>query len=249
MEPCLLALDTSTETMALALQTPAGLRLHEEAGGAAASARLVPAAMQLLADAGMTLAQLDAIAFGAGPGAFTGLRTACAVAQGLAFGAGKPVLAVDSLLVVVDDAYAQQPAQAAPPPIDGQVHWAAVDARMDEVYAAAYRRDARGWSVVHRPALYTLPALIAAWADAPPQHIAGNALTAFADRLAPVAAGAICVPLMQSRAAALARLAEAAWRRGEAIDAADALPLYLRDKVALTTAERTAHKAVPEGRR
>jgi tRNA threonylcarbamoyladenosine biosynthesis protein TsaB len=245
MNPCLLALDTSTETMALALHTPAGLRLHEEAGGAAASARLVPAALQLLADAGLALAQLDAIAFGAGPGAFTGLRTACAVAQGLAFGAGKPVLAIDSLLIVADDAFGEQPIDAPAQPIGGPLHWVAVDARMDEVYAAAYRRDASDWTVVHRPALYTLPALIAAWTDAPPPRIAGNALTAFADRLAPVVAGAHCVPFTRSRAAALARLAQAGWRRGEGIDAADALPLYLRDKVALTSAERVQKAQAP----
>ncbi|WP_246312108.1 tRNA (adenosine(37)-N6)-threonylcarbamoyltransferase complex dimerization subunit type 1 TsaB [Pseudaquabacterium terrae] len=240
MEPCLLALDTSTETMALALSTPAGVRLLDEAGGAAASARIVPAALQLLADAGITLQQLDAIAFGAGPGAFTGLRTACAVAQGLAFGAGKPVLPLDSLMLVADDALAQEPGAADP----SRLHWVAVDARMDEVYAAAYRHSDAGWSVVRPPALYTLPALIAGWTEAPPRRVAGNALTVFADRLAPVLAQAETrVPQLRSRSAALARLAAQAWQRGEAIDAAAALPLYLRDKVALTTSERLAQKA------
>ena len=95
----LLAFDTSTDLMSLALHTPAGVFVRESAGGALASARLVPDVMALLAEAGVSLAGVDAIAFGAGPGAFTGLRTACAVVQGLAFGADRPVLPVDTLPV------------------------------------------------------------------------------------------------------------------------------------------------------
>ena len=104
MSPHLLALDTATETMALALCTPAQLRGQQEAGGALSSARLLPAIQALLADAGLALADLDAIAYGRGPGAFTGLRTACAVAQGLGFGANRPLLAIDSLMIVAEDA-------------------------------------------------------------------------------------------------------------------------------------------------
>src|SRR5690349_14531885 len=101
----LLAFDTSTEAMAIALVLPdGGIRAVDAAGGTLASAQLVPEIMGLLADAGCTLQQLDAIAFGRGPGAFTGLRTACSVAQGLALGAGKPVLAIDSLMLVAEQA-------------------------------------------------------------------------------------------------------------------------------------------------
>ncbi|MDP1092203.1 tRNA (adenosine(37)-N6)-threonylcarbamoyltransferase complex dimerization subunit type 1 TsaB, partial [Klebsiella pneumoniae] len=88
---------SSTETMALALVTPGQTVVFEAAGGAQASARMLPEIRALLAAAGLALADLDAIAFGQGPGAFTGLRTACAVAQGLAFGLDNPVLAIDSL--------------------------------------------------------------------------------------------------------------------------------------------------------
>jgi tRNA threonylcarbamoyladenosine biosynthesis protein TsaB len=147
MDPCLLALDSSTDALALALHTAQGRWHLNEAGGAAASARIVPAAQALLAQAGIGFAALDAIAFGAGPGAFTGLRTACAVAQGLAFGAGKPVLALDSLMIVAEDAWGLEPAASG-------LHWVAVDARMDEAYAAAYRRQADcGWAVAVAPAL------------------------------------------------------------------------------------------------
>lgn len=236
MDLCLLALDTSTEAMALALETPSGTFTLNEAGGPAASARLLPALLQLLGQAGLSLQQLDAIAFGAGPGAFTGLRTACAVAQGLAFGAGKPVLALDSLQIVAEDAEAQFS-----DPDPSALMWVAVDARMDEAYAAAYRRVGAGWQVVAAPALYTLDALAEAWRRQPPRRIAGNALTAFGGRL-PVA-GARCEARVVDRAAALGRLARAAWAHGTRLDPAEALPMYLRDKVALTTAERERQAA------
>lgn len=229
----LLAFDTSTEVMSIALVDGAGTLLVESEGGAQASARLIPEILALLARAGRRLADLDAIAFGAGPGAFTGLRTSCSVAQGLALGAGRPVLAIDSLRIVAQDA-------AGAGGFDG---WVAMDARMDEVYAARYRRDERGWQVPEAPALWTLPALNARWRAEPPQRVAGSALEAFGDRLAVGAAHR--VPRAASRAAALAVLAREAWHSGAALDAALALPVYLRDKVALTTAEREAARAAP----
>jgi tRNA threonylcarbamoyladenosine biosynthesis protein TsaB len=236
MTPCLLALDTSTDRLAAALQTEAGRRCVNEAGGALASARLVPLLMSLLADAGVTLAQVQAIAYGQGPGAFTGLRTACAVAQGLAFAGSTPVLAIDSLLIVAEDA--RQQATAAGLATDGD-WWVAMDARMDEVYAAAYQHDdITGWQLRLAPRLWTLAALADTWAAAPPARVAGNALAAFTDRL-PVP-GAQAWPHCADRAAALLRLAAQAWRRGDRLTAEQALPLYLRDKVAQTMAERQA---------
>jgi tRNA threonylcarbamoyladenosine biosynthesis protein TsaB len=139
------------------------------------------------------------------------------------------VLALDSLLLVADDARARHGAAA-------HTLWVAMDARMDEVYAAAYRVDGQAWQVEREAALWTLPALADAWRQAPPACIAGSALAVFGARLP--TGGALCIRDPADRGAALARLARAAWQRGEAIDAAQALPLYLRDKVALTTAER-----------
>src|ERR1700754_2194863 len=130
MNPTLLAFDTATEHMSIALAARGEVFAFEAAGGAQASATLIPAILALLAKAGVTLRELDAIAFGRGPGAFTGLRTACSVAQGLAFGAGKPVLPIDTLLAVAEDARAGDPA--------AQRIWVAMDARMNEVYAAQY---------------------------------------------------------------------------------------------------------------
>src|SRR4051812_4707052 len=96
----LLVFDTATEHLSIAVAVGERVWSHESAGGALASATLIPSILRLLAEAGLTLAGLDAIAFGRGPGAFTGLRTACSVAQGLAFGANKPVLPIDTLLAV-----------------------------------------------------------------------------------------------------------------------------------------------------
>lgn len=243
--PRLLAFDTSTERLALALQAPGGPWWVDAAGGAVASATLLPQAQRLLAGAGLRPADLQCIAFGQGPGAFTGLRTACAVAQGLAYGLGCPLLPVDSLLIVAEDA--RQQAAAAGDIRDGAAFDIAVamDARMDEAYAARYRWQGGAWQVLQAPALYTLPALNAAlgaaWQGAALQAVAGSAWPAFAARL-PVPGG---VPVFAEaqRAAALLRLALQAAAAGAGIDAADALPLYLRDKVAFTTLERDAKRA------
>ena len=240
---CLLALDTSTDLLAVAVLSPAGDWAVNEAGGPQASTRLIPLLLELLERAGLDLAQLQAIAFGQGPGAFTGLRTACAVAQGLAFAHDTPVLAIDSLLIVAEDARLQ--AAAAMPavdptdpaaPADHTDWWVTMDARMDEVYAAQYRHRAGRWQVQVAPQLWTLPALADAWAQSPPAQVAGSALTAFADRLP--WGNARRWPTCHDRADALGRLAQAAWDQGEAIAADQALPIYLRDKVAQTTAER-----------
>jgi len=236
----LLAFDTSTEALAIAVRAPSGAFTLDAPGGAAASATLLPQAHALLARAGIALVELDAIAFGRGPGAFTGLRTSCAVAQGLAFGLARPVLPIDSLLVVAEDARERFALE------DGEVV-VAMDARMDEVYAARYAWSADGtWTVRVPPALYTLEAFAARLAASPARVLAGSAIEAFGARLVHPAQ-AVLVPAPQARAAALLRLAERAHAAGAGVDAAEALPLYLRDKVALTTAERAerAERAEP----
>ncbi|MDM4766719.1 tRNA (adenosine(37)-N6)-threonylcarbamoyltransferase complex dimerization subunit type 1 TsaB [Pelomonas sp. SE-A7] len=226
----LLSIDSSTEALALALSAPAGRFFFEGEGGAKASAELLPQVRRLLRDAGLRGEQLDAIAFGRGPGAFTGLRTACAVAQGLAFGWNKPVLALDSLMLVAQDARTQ----GAP---EGLPLWVLMDARMGEIYAGCYRRAGAAWQVVEAPALYSPEALRAHWSSQP-LAVCGSALQPFAAQLS--LEGVPAWPECKSRAAALAVLAEQAWAGGEHLDAAEAMPLYVRDKVAQTTAERAA---------
>lgn len=226
----LLAFDTSTEMLSIALAAGAGAPVLERtaAGGPQASAVLIPAIQELLARAGLALADLDAIAFGRGPGSFTGLRTATAVAQGLGFGSGVPVLALDTLLAVAEEAHA----------LSGATRIVALlDARMDEVYSAAYERAGAQWLVRQAPGLGRPEDLMvpAGWS------LAGNALELHAARLPQAASRIAALPT----ARALLRLAPAALAAG-AGDPAQALPLYIRDKVAQTTEERAADRARKE---
>lgn len=233
----LLALDSSTEHMALALLGQGHAAFMDADGGAQASQRMVPDALALLKQAGVALADVDAVGFGRGPGAFTGLRTACSVAQGLAFGAGKPVLALDSLMLVAEDARQQLDAEA---PATGPLEvWVAMDARMNQIYVGRYRWDGTRWATLLAPALTDPEPLQALWRDEPPALVAGSALGAFALDTGT----ARRFPTAVSRARALGELARQAFDAGLAEDAAHALPLYVRDKVALTTAEREAAKA------
>ncbi|RVU43469.1 tRNA (adenosine(37)-N6)-threonylcarbamoyltransferase complex dimerization subunit type 1 TsaB [Rubrivivax rivuli] len=236
--PCVLALDTATERLAVALQAPGGPWHLDAEGGAAASATLLPQVKSLLAQAGLGWQGLQHIAYGQGPGAFTGLRTACAVAQGLAYGLHLRLLPIDSLLIVAEDARGQSDVVA-------DESWAvavAMDARMDEIYGALYHWQAGCWQVLRAPALYTLPAWQAVCLAQPVQAVAGSAWAAFGERLRRPE-GTDAWLHESSRAAALLRLAVQAAARGEGSDPAEALPLYLRDKVAQTTAEREAVRA------
>lgn len=220
----LLALDGATEHLALALVREDGEgAVRDLPGGAQASGRLIPAINELLAEVGVQGRQLEALAFGQGPGAFTGLRAVCATTQGLALGWALPVLAIDSLLI---------PVEAAWTPGDPE-HWGCVmDARMGEVYAARYQRSDDGWSCLEAPGLWQASALVPHWMSVGlPASLAGNGL-ALAGLDTQEAAG---------RASALGRLAAMALcRRQELLDASEALPHYVRNKVALTTAERAA---------
>lgn len=227
-----LAFDTSTENMSIALALGERIWTHDAEGGAQASASLIPAILQLLEGAGIGLPDIDAIAFGRGPGAFTGLRTACSVAQGLAFGSGKPVLPIDTLLTLAEDARAGQPIWQG---------WSVLDARMDEIYAGHYRFESGRWQVLEPPQLTTPQALNNVWQSAPPKAVAGNALSAFADRLTP--GDALRFPGASPRALAMLPLARQLWADGGGVEAALALPVYLRDKVAQTSAEREAARA------
>lgn len=230
----LLAFDTSTETLSVALRAGAGAPVLEYAGegGAHASASLIPAIERLLQQGGVGLAQLDAIAFGRGPGSFTGLRTATAVAQGLGFGAAVPVLPVDTLLAIAQEAHRTTGAQRV---------LALLDARMGEVYAAAYERIDGRWRTQEGPALRRPEDLMAAagWV------VAGNALAIPGLVLAPETQRIPALPT----ARALLDLAPALLADGIPHPAAEALPLYIRDKVAQTTEERAADRARKESRR
>lgn len=220
----ILALETSTDLGSCALWHDGEVAERRCPAGRPHSETLLPLVRELLADAGLGVADLAAVAFGAGPGAFTGLRVACGAAQGLAVAAGRPVLPVTSLEAMAESSGA------------GRV-LSLLDARMGEVYAGSYERVGDGWRLegeirVGPPQALVLPAS-ADWAAC------GNAPAAYpalAARLA--AAGIEVLPGILPNAAAVARLAAPRIARGEGIDPALAAPLYIRDKVAKTVAER-----------
>lgn len=245
----LLAFDTSTETMHIAVaRTVDGctqLWQHTGAGGAQASSTLIAAILELMQQAQMPLTVLDAICFGSGPGSFTGLRTACAVAQGLAFGATVPVLAVESLLAVAEEARFNTLTNQS-----GGAVTALLDARMDEMYAATFAFEDDQWTTVHTAALVrpedlvAVPKLLA---------LAGNVFAVYGERLENVVQSPQTQPAQGSElpqhiaalptATAMLRLAPQFLAQGRATAAEQALPTYIRDKVAKTTIERAAEKA------
>ena len=273
----LLAFDTSTDALSVAVMrsTPTGPLYwqHQGAGGAAASGSLIAAVMDLLRQADLRLQDLDAICFGSGPGSFTGLRTACSVAQGLAYGAGVSVLAVPSLLALAQSARAHHASQAT----HGCVN-ALLDARMDQVYAASYAFAGDVWTTVQDPGLLS-PEQVAQWAQsadaalgpdkpllgaldaqlgkandtqlasgqgaAPWRAWAGNVFGMYSERLA-APAGVLCCDALP-QAMAILQVAPALIAAGACVPPEQALPLYVRDKVAKTTGERALEKAAKAG--
>ena len=237
----LLAFDTSTDAMSIAVSrddgAAAGLWQQQSEGGAKASTGLISGVLELMRQSGLTLSELDAICFGCGPGSFTGLRTACAVAQGLAFGAGVPVLPVNSLLAVAEEARHHGLGDAA----TGQVT-ALLDARMDEIYLATFCFEAGLWTELQAAHLVKPEAVALPVPSAGDAVAAGNAFSFYGTRLTGLAEAAARIPALP-QATAMLRLAPQLLAAGKAVSAEQALPTYIRDKVAQTTAERAAIKA------
>jgi tRNA threonylcarbamoyladenosine biosynthesis protein TsaB len=221
-----IALDSSTEWCSAALWQDGEIAAIERRADHRHGELLLPMVERLLAQAGLGTQALDGVAFGAGPGAFTGLRIACGLAQGLAFSRDLPVVGISSLEALAECA-------AAPRVI------ACLDARMREVYLAAFERRAEGWTVM-REAACLPPDAVAALPGGGDWVGAGNGFAAHGEQLA-LRLGAALVaawPALRPGAYAIARLAAPRFARGEGVDAALAVPHYLRDKVALTRAER-----------
>lgn len=236
----LLAFDTSTEVLSIGVDCDGTQQLHTGSGGAQASFGLIAGVQSLLKSAAVAMESLDAIVFGAGPGSFTGLRTACSVAQGLALGAQRPVLPVNSLLAVAEDARLHAHPQATTLEV-----LALLDARMDEVYAAWLGWQAGQWQQRGDIQLCKPEAL---HIDDRVQLLAGNVFAVYPGRVEQ-AMGAVvrpCVAALPS-AQALLSLAPALLQQGAAVPPEGALPLYVRDKVAKTTAERMQEKASAAG--
>jgi tRNA threonylcarbamoyladenosine biosynthesis protein TsaB len=229
----LLALDTSSEWCSAALLRDGLLTTREERAEQRHSELILPMIDALLNDGGMALQDLDAIAFGAGPGSFTGLRIACGVAQGLAFGAGLKVVPVATLEAMAEA-------------VGGPRVLSALDARMDEIYLAAYEREGSGWRCVVAPTLCTVadvPALYGPdWIGCGSAFaVHGEALRArYGAQLRDVR------PQVFAHAREVAIIAARVRAAGGGVEPDYAAPLYVRDKVAKTVAERReAAKARP----
>ncbi|RXZ32880.1 tRNA (adenosine(37)-N6)-threonylcarbamoyltransferase complex dimerization subunit type 1 TsaB [Oxalobacteraceae bacterium CAVE-383] len=225
----ILAIETSTEVASAALLNERGLFSRESAGVHTHSEAILPMVQDLLREAGVTLAQCDAIAFGVGPGSFTGVRTACGVVQGLAFGADLPVAPVVTL-----EAMAQACHEAS-----GALDVLAIlDARMGEVYWAQYRYAGAAWHAVTAPTLSAAGLVTPAGAPL----ACGNGLSAYADAFAAPAFNVLAgrQPAIMPSARQIAVLGRAAAANGGLVPLEQAQPFYLRNKIAFTTAERLA---------
>ncbi len=222
----LLAFETATRRLSVALWQDGEVIERSALVPNGGSERLLPWVRELLAESGSVLAQIEGVAFGAGPGGFTGLRLGCGVAQGLGWGLDIPAFPVSTL-----EALALESG-------DGEV-WTCLDARMNEVYGAAY--DVAGDAVTELmapicmpPALAPLPAFDRGRGVGDGFGAYGSVLQARKADLAEVR------PDLFPTAVGVLRLAAPMFRCGHALPASGAQPVYVRDKVALTTAERIA---------
>jgi tRNA threonylcarbamoyladenosine biosynthesis protein TsaB len=231
----ILALETSTEYCSVALWRDGMVSERCEQVGQKHSEVLIPMLDAVLQDSGSRVQDMDGIAFGKGPGSFTGVRIACGVAQGLALGADIPVVGICTLGAVAETSGREKVI-------------AALDARMGELYLAAYEKRDGAWRTVIEPCLCkaeTAPLLEGNWSGAGNGFsVQGTALNARYD-------GHLQTEDLEStvfpRAAAIATLGAAQFAQGKGMDAALALPLYLRDKVALKTSERDAVRSTSTG--
>ena len=225
----LLALDTSTEFLSLALQVGDEkgcykTYAHHQHAGQAASQLVLPQIQVLLDSANVRLSDLDGIAFGAGPGAFTGVRVACGVAQGLGFGANLPVVGVNTLLAVAETSGEDKVI-------------ACFDARMGEIYHAAFEKINGKWieqstTKVIKPE--AAPVLDGSWVGA------GSGWAVYGEILSKIYAqnlGQILSNITPT-AEAILQLAAPTFAAGLARPASEAAPIYIRNRVALTTIER-----------
>ncbi len=226
----LLAIETATEACSVALWIDGDVRERFEIAPRRHAELALPWADQLLAEAGIAKAQLDAIAVGRGPGAFTGVRLAVALAQGIALALDRPVVAVSTLAALAMRA-------------DGERIIAAIDARMGEIYLGTFVRDADGLAEPIDAERLAHPGEVAlpedhAWVGVGSGFVAddGALVRAFGPRLSRYDATAL------PHAADVARLAARGFARGEAVAPERVEPAYLRNNVALTLAEQQASR-------
>ncbi|MEP6657549.1 MAG: tRNA (adenosine(37)-N6)-threonylcarbamoyltransferase complex dimerization subunit type 1 TsaB [Betaproteobacteria bacterium] len=232
----IIAFDSSTEWCSVAVGDGERWLQHEEAVGQTHSTRLLPMIDALLTESGWRLSDIEGLAFGAGPGSFTGVRIGCGVAQGLALGLDCPVLPVSTLAAIA------QSTQCAGNDRRADRVLVCTDARMGEVYTAAYRREGTQWEEVSPPVVVSPAALMApsspgTWTGA------GNGFAAYPALAARLGLRDVR-PLLRATGRSIGELALRGFVAGEGVDAKDALPAYVRDRVALTTTEREAGRTL-----
>jgi len=229
----ILAIETSTELASAALLYEGNLIARESLGVQTHSETILPMVQQLLAEAGIGLSRCDAIAFGAGPGSFTGVRTACGVVQGLAFGADLAVVPVHTLEAMAQACLERAQASAV---------LAVLDARMGEVYWAHYHHTPQGWESVIAPSLSAAREVRAEGAVL----ACGNGLQVYAQDFAEQSWLEHGLVQVMPHARQVATLGQIAVMQQRTVPAQQAQPLYLRNKVALTTRERYLRDAQKE---
>ncbi|WP_303842999.1 tRNA (adenosine(37)-N6)-threonylcarbamoyltransferase complex dimerization subunit type 1 TsaB [Aeromonas sobria] len=219
----ILAVDTATEACSAALLVGDTLFSRWEEAPRDHTRKILPMVQAVLDDAGISLSDLDAIAFGRGPGSFTGVRIGISVAQGLAFGVGVPLIGISTLAAMAQGAYRLDGAE--------QV-LTAIDARMNEVYFGRYelidgRMQLVGDEVVSDPA-----ALVdARGKQAGPVTCVGTGFETYCETLSALADELAVSQVRFPAAEDMLPLARAAWLAGEAVPVEQATPVYLRDKV------------------
>ena len=227
----LLAFDTSADHLSIALVNNSRISEFTGPGSSQASAQILPQILKLIHKAGLSWKDIDLIAYGHGPGSFTGLRTSCSVAQGLAFGLNLPLLGLDSLMIVAHQAWI-----ALECPLFLEIN-VGMDARMNEVYVASYRREVDQWICFQSPALQDLPLFQSSVSKS---RFTGNASALAAPLSGLCKANEVTLERV-SRAYALAQLALERINIDPCLeDPMFATPVYLRNQVALTTQERAA---------
>ncbi|MEO8186796.1 MAG: tRNA (adenosine(37)-N6)-threonylcarbamoyltransferase complex dimerization subunit type 1 TsaB [Burkholderiaceae bacterium] len=228
-----LAIDSATDVCSVAVLHGRQVIELVETVGHKHSERALPMIDAAISQAGLVLSDIDIFAFGAGPGSFTGLRIACGIAQGLAYGKGKQVVPVGNLRALAGHAFSSI--------ADGDLLLAAIDARMNEAYCAIYRRDPQV-SEVRAPALERPQSLVQLADEGKVDIVAGNALMAFSN-IWPHDKLWVALPDATSSAASIATLARFDASRGLAVAPEQAAPIYVRDHVALTIEERKVASA------
>ncbi len=225
----LLALDTSTEYLSLALQLNGTTLRYDALAGQGHSQQILPQIRALLDEANIELADLEGIAFGAGPGSFTGVRIACGVAQGLAFGANLPVVGVNTLMALAESIFKENA-------INKVI--ACLDARMGEIYHAAFEKHDGVWQEISVSGLFkpqNAPVITNEnWVGA------GSGWLTYGEHLGAVYRSQVkqIFPHALPTAAAVLAIATPLFAAGLGKSAHDAAPIYIRNKVALKTAER-----------